>query len=48
MTIQTVILDGFKSFRDRTEVTLGDLTILAGANSSGKSTIMQALLLMKQ
>lgn len=48
MTIQTVILDGFKSFRDRTEVNLGDLTILAGANSSGKSTIMQALLLMKQ
>ena len=48
MTISSLIIDGFKSFRDRTEVTLGDLTILSGANSSGKSTVMQALLLMKQ
>lgn len=46
--IENVILEGFKSFRERTEVPLGDLTILAGANSSGKSTIMQTLLLMKQ
>ncbi len=48
MKIERVILEGFKSFRDRTEVPLGDLTLLAGANSSGKSTIMQPLLLMKQ
>jgi hypothetical protein len=43
-----VILAGFKSFAERTEVTLRPLTILAGANVAGKSTIMQALLLLKQ
>ncbi len=48
MKIERVILEGFKSFRERTEVPLGSLTLLAGANSSGKSTIMQTLLLMKQ
>lgn len=48
MTISSLIIEGFKSFRDRTEIPLGDLTILSGANSSGKSTIMQVLLLMKQ
>lgn len=48
MPVASVILGGFKSFRDRIEIPLGDLTVLAGANSSGKSTIMQTLLLMKQ
>lgn len=48
MAISSLVIDGFKSFRDRIEVNLGDLTILSGANSSGKSTIMQAVLLMKQ
>lgn len=48
MRVDSIILSGFKSFRERTEVALGDLTILAGANSAGKSTVMQSLLLMKQ
>jgi len=48
MTIERVIVDGFKSFAERTEVALRPLTILAGANGAGKSTIMQALLLFKQ
>jgi hypothetical protein len=39
---------GFKCFADETRIQLGSLTILAGANSSGKSSIMQPLLLMKQ
>jgi AAA domain, putative AbiEii toxin, Type IV TA system/AAA ATPase domain len=39
---------GFKSFAEETSVQLGMLTILAGTNSSGKSSIMQPLLLMKQ
>ncbi|MDW8396875.1 MAG: AAA family ATPase [Anaerolineae bacterium] len=43
-----MLLEGFKSFRDYTEVTFGDLTILAGANNAGKSTLMQPLLLMRQ
>jgi len=48
MTIERVILAGFKSFAERTEVTLRPLTILAGANVAGKSTLMHALLLLKQ
>jgi len=48
MTIERVILAGFKSFAERTEVALRPLTILAGANGAGKSTVMQALLLLKQ
>jgi predicted ATPase len=39
---------GFKSFAQETRIQLGSLTILAGANSSGKSSIMQPLLMMKQ
>ena len=43
-----VALSGFKSFIRRQSVEFRNLTILAGANSSGKSTLMQALLLLKQ
>ena len=43
-----VAVEGFKSFRDRTEVELRPLTLLAGANSSGKSSLIQPLLLLKQ
>lgn len=39
---------GFKSFRDRSDLELANLTVLAGANSSGKSSILQAVLLIKQ
>jgi AAA15 family ATPase/GTPase len=39
---------GFKSFAELTKIKLGLLSILAGTNSSGKSSIMQPLLLMKQ
>ena len=38
----------FKSIREETELTLGPLTIFAGANSSGKSTFMQSILLVAQ
>lgn len=48
MRLHALTLEGFKSFRDRTEVTFGDLTILTGANNAGKSTLMQPVLLMKQ
>jgi predicted ATPase len=41
-------VSGFKSFSEETRIQLGSLTILAGANSSGKSSIMQPLLMMKQ
>ncbi|BDU17096.1 AAA family ATPase [Lysobacter auxotrophicus] len=46
--LQVVGLHGFKSFYGTKSVSFGSLTILAGANSSGKSSLMQPLLLMKQ
>jgi AAA15 family ATPase/GTPase len=39
---------GFKSFTNLTKIKLGSLSILSGTNSSGKSSLMQPLLMMKQ
>jgi predicted ATPase len=39
---------GYKSIARRQSIEIRPLTILAGANSSGKSSIMQPLLLLKQ
>ncbi|MFN8632809.1 MAG: AAA family ATPase [Chloroflexota bacterium] len=39
---------GYKSLLKPTSIRIAPLTILAGANSSGKSSIMQPVLLMKQ
>jgi len=47
-TLVGLRIQGFKSLRDLTEVHFRPLTILAGANSSGKSSLMQPLLLLKQ
>jgi hypothetical protein len=41
-------VSGFKSISESQRISLGPLTILAGANSSGKSSMMQPLLLLKQ
>jgi hypothetical protein len=38
----------FKSYRERTRLDLKPLTVLVGRNNSGKSTMVQALLLLKQ
>ena len=38
----------FKSIRKETELEIGPLTIFAGANSSGKSTLIQSVLLVAQ
>lgn len=38
----------FKSIREETELDLGPLTIFAGANSSGKSSFIQSVLLVAQ
>ncbi len=43
-----IIVEGFKSIGERVEVEVRPLTLLAGANSSGKSSLMQAILLLKQ
>lgn len=46
--ISKIAVGGFKSIVHKQEIELRPLTLLAGANSSGKSSIMQPLLLMKQ
>src|SRR6266567_4254786 len=46
--ITRLTVAGFKSIRHEQSVEIRPLTILAGANSSGKSSIMQPLLLLKQ
>jgi predicted ATPase len=46
--ITRISVSGFKSIADEQSIEVRPLTILAGANSSGKSSIMQPLLLLKQ
>jgi AAA15 family ATPase/GTPase len=46
--ITKITVSGFKSLGEESSIEVRPLTILAGANSSGKSSIMQPLLLMKQ
>src|SRR5438067_7451770 len=46
--ITRITVRGFKSIREERSIEIRPLTILAGANSSGKSSIMQPLLLLKQ
>src|SRR5438045_1943312 len=46
--ITGIAVRGFKSLYDESRIEVRPLTILAGANSSGKSSIMQPLLLLKQ
>jgi predicted ATPase len=46
--ITGITVAGYKSIREEQHIEVRPLTILAGANSSGKSSIMQPLLLLKQ
>ena len=46
--ICSIAVHGFKCLAKESRIEIRPLTILAGANSSGKSSIMQPLLLMKQ
>lgn len=48
VTISKIAVRGFKSIADEQQVELRPLTLLAGANSSGKSSLMQPILLLKQ
>ena len=41
-------ITNFKSIRNRTELSLAPLTVFSGANSSGKSTFIQSILLIAQ
>jgi predicted ATPase len=46
--ITKISVCGYKSIKDECTIDIYPLTILAGVNSSGKSSIIQPLLLMKQ
>lgn len=46
--IAEIQVAGFKSISNEQKIEIRPLTILAGANSSGKSSMMQPLLLLKQ
>jgi len=47
-SISKIAVRGFKSISDEQQIELRPLTLLAGANSSGKSSVMQPVLLLKQ
>jgi predicted ATPase len=46
--ISKITVSGYKSIKNEISIDIKQLTILAGANSSGKSSILQPLLLLKQ
>jgi len=46
--ISKIAVRGFKSISDEQQIELRPLTLLAGANSSGKSSMMQPVLLLRQ
>ena len=46
--LQTITLENYKCFKDKTKIDIAPLTILCGGNSSGKSSIFKSLLLLKQ
>ncbi len=46
--LRSISVEGFKSINEELTIDLGKLTVLAGVNSSGKSSIIQPLLLLKQ
>ncbi|MFE9570970.1 DUF3696 domain-containing protein [Streptomyces sp. NPDC006692] len=47
-SIEELEIEGYKSLGQRNVISLKPLTLIAGVNSSGKSSIMQPLLLLKQ
>ena len=45
---KNLIIDNFKCFSQRKNIILGDISILLGGNSVGKSTVIQSILLIRQ
>lgn len=43
---ETIVIKNFKCFTDK-NISLNDLTVLVGANGMGKSTVVQAILLLR-
>lgn len=48
MQLTGLSIENFKGIRDRVEVSLRPITLLFGANSVGKSTLLQALLFFRE
>jgi len=48
MPIKSITLENFKGVKQRVEIPLRAITLLFGANSAGKSTILQALLYLRE
>lgn len=46
--LKTISLKNYKCFKDETMIDIAPLTILCGVNSSGKSSILKSLLMLKQ
>jgi hypothetical protein len=47
-SISKLIVGGFKSIRERTEIPIAPLTLLFGPNSAGKSSVMDAMDALRQ
>jgi predicted ATPase len=47
MPITKISIENFKHIRDRVEIPIRPITLLFGANRSGKSTILYALLYLR-
>ena len=48
LLLKKIIIENFKSYGAQAEIDISDLSIFLGANSSGKSTAIQALMALKQ
>lgn len=48
LALKGIEIENFKSYTEKQYIHFSDLSVLLGANSSGKSTALQALLIMKQ
>lgn len=46
--LKSIGLENYKCFKEKTDIEIAPLTILCGVNSSGKSSILKSLLMLKQ
>lgn len=46
--LKSISLENYKCFKTKTDIEIAPLTVLCGVNSSGKSSILKSLLMLKQ
>ena len=46
--LKSISLENYKCFKKKTDIDIAPLTVLCGVNSSGKSSILKSLLMLKQ